>query len=410
MKTPRSIIKARISFILLAVLTVLPGSAKGELCTIDDVPAATLLVPYFEVSLPQRCARGRFDTEIKVTNLGAAARIANVVIWSEWSVPVLRFQLELTGYDVDSFKLSDVLCQGIAPDISSGPQVIDADDLSYAQAVLTGRPAPATGQCASHPNPSGKGVGYITIDVVNTDSPGMPGDGASYVNDLGFANVLLGDIYYLDAKVPGATRVCGKGGSSCIRQFKRYVSRERGVPGIRAVAIEAGEPGDFSAGDRTFYGRYLGANATDRREPLPTTYHVRYAQTERRKKFDLIVWREGNSASAPVSCLEEPSWHPMGITQAVAFDENSNPIDLEVEFGEEATLSYTSFHDETTVIKNALRDLEFEDGWIFLNFSTLFTADNPYSDSSVGAYVLVRRDGRISTTGVHAVSPSTCSS
>ena len=35
----------------LLCLLALAGSASAVICTIDDVPAATLLLPYFEVDL-----------------------------------------------------------------------------------------------------------------------------------------------------------------------------------------------------------------------------------------------------------------------------------------------------------------------------------------------------------------------
>lgn len=393
-----------LAILVIALAVVNPRQVSAEVCALDPVPAATLLVPYFEVSVPRRCGRGRFDTEVVVTNASAAPQLANVVVWTEWSVPVLSFQLYLTGYDVDSFRLSDILCTGSISNESDEPITFSESDISHARAVLTGRPSPVTGQCASHPEPSGKATGYITIDLVNTENPGLPTDGASYVSALGFDNLLIGDVYYHDAKIPGATRVCGRGGSSCIRKFKRFVRRERGVTGIRAVAIEAAPPSFFTAGDRTFYGRYLGASAQDRREPLPSLYHVRYDQTVRRKKFELIVWREGNSSFSPVSCEEEPDWHPMGMAQIVVFDSESNVEEPE----NTERMYFGSFSNESTVVKNALADISFDEGWIYFNFNTTFASNTPYSDGIGTAYVLVRRDGKISTAGVHSFVGSNC--
>lgn len=400
----------RLPFALLTVLfLILMGlsarRAAAEICALDPVPAATLLVPYFEVSVPSRCAGGRFDTEIVITNASAATRMANVVVWTEWSVPVLSFQLSLIGYDVASFKLSDILCTGSVANGSNEPIMFSPEDIAHARALLTGRPSPDSGQCGSHPEPGGKATGYVTIDAVISEMPGIPTDGLSYVAALDFDNVLLGDVYYLDSKVPGTTRVCGKGGGTCIRKLKRFVRRERGISGIRAVAIEAGEPGDFSAGERTFYGRYIGATAQDRREPLPSLYHVRFDQTVRRKSYELLVWREGNSSFSPVSCEMEPDWHPMSMTQLVVFDTASNPLAPE----DTDRLNELSFHDELTMTKNALADISFDNGWMYLNFNTLFTSNNPYADAEVGAYVLLRRDGKISTTGVHNFVGSSCS-
>lgn len=396
---------AYLTILFLTLAVAYPRQGSAELCALDPVPAATLLVPYFEVSVPRRCASGRFDTEVAVTNASAFERIANVVVWSEWSVPVLSFQLSLTGYGIASFRLSDILCTGSISNGENESITFSEAEIAHARALLTGRPSPETGQCASQPEPSGKATGYITIDAVNTEAPGLPTDGASYVAALSFDNVFFGDVYYHDAKIPGATRVCGRGGSSCIRKFKRFVRRERGVTGIRAVAIEAGEPGDFTAGDRTFYGRYLGASAQDRREPLPNIYHVRFDQTVRPKKYELIVWREGNSSFSPVSCEEDPDWHPIGMEQIVVLDTESNPMEPE----DTERLHSGSFNNELTMVKNALADISFDTGWIFLNFNTTFSSNTPYSDGIGNAYVLVRRDGKISSAGVHSFVSSNCS-
>lgn len=391
--------------LLTCILLVPFQGARAELCALDPVPGATLLIPYFEVDLPSNCSSTRYDTELSITNVSAAPVVARVVVWSEWSVPVLGFNIFLTGYDVDTFKLSDVLCRGEFTNDSVDTE-IDSDDLEKARFWLRGRAAPPENMCASHLNTSNKAIGYITIDNVSSENAsGYPSDGASYVSQLLFDNVLLGDFYMTDSKVKNARRFCGSD-ARCRRRFEKTILKERGKPGARAVALEAGESSDFTSGDRTFYGRYNSADTSDRREPLPTIWHVRYPFTKAKKKFDLIVWREANSTSNEVSCLSDPNWHKLNMTQLVVFDNQSTPIELDQNDDPLGTLA---FHDETQALRNALSGISFNEGWIYFNFNTTITEDNPYSSENVGTYVLLRRDGKIDETGVHSFASQSCS-
>src|SRR5262245_17251516 len=79
--------------------------AGAEIGTIDEVPAATLLLPYFEVDL------GRPDginTLFSINNAAAAAAIAHVTLWTDQSVPTLDFDVYLTGYDVQTINVRDI--------------------------------------------------------------------------------------------------------------------------------------------------------------------------------------------------------------------------------------------------------------------------------------------------------------
>jgi hypothetical protein len=94
----------------------------------------------------------------------------------------------------------------------------------------------------------------------------------------------------------------------------------------------------------------------------------------------------------------------MNATQVVLFDEQSNASTPEGD----APLGTLRFHDELTSIKNALASVESENGWMYLNFGTVFSTGDVFGDGRPGAYVLVRRDGVISDTGVHPVVSTTC--
>ena len=103
--------KTAVCLALLGLLA-LGGQALAVICTIDDVPAATLLLPYFEVDLSNP---NGLTTLFSVNNASATAILAHVVVWSDLSVPVLDFDLYLTGYDVQTISLRDIFLSGIVP-------------------------------------------------------------------------------------------------------------------------------------------------------------------------------------------------------------------------------------------------------------------------------------------------------
>jgi len=83
---------------------------NDDSCDIGNAPAATLLLPYFEVDLGT-AGTGR-TTIFSVTNVSPYAQIAHVTLWTDWSFPVLDFNLFLTGYDVQPINLFDVIARG----------------------------------------------------------------------------------------------------------------------------------------------------------------------------------------------------------------------------------------------------------------------------------------------------------
>src|SRR5262249_6781405 len=85
-------------------------------CTLDRVPAATLLLPYFEVDLDRPNGR---TTLMSVVNASGQPRLAHVVLWTDLGVPTLTLDLFLTGYDVQTLNLRDLFAGRL-------PQTADA--------------------------------------------------------------------------------------------------------------------------------------------------------------------------------------------------------------------------------------------------------------------------------------------
>lgn len=339
----------QIAVLVPLLLCTVSGFAQAEIAAIDAVPAATLLVPYFEVGLEN--ASSQATTLIAINNASAAPVVAHVTLWSKLARPTLDFDLYLTGYDVVTVNLRDLFIDGAVP--QTGPNFDPGDDpispnapgafslpdaappacdfplpatippslLAYLRAAHTGFPAPAgfdnSGLCASPAQGVGDpseaiATGYITIDVVNDCSllfPGNPG----YFNDGGTgiaanANVLWGD-YVLCDPVNGF------------------------AVGDTLVHLEAqGSVADgfWTPGDYTFYGRYTSFDASDNREPLATAWGSRYfAGTV--GAFDepsnVVCWRDsGLDDSAYFPCGTTPTPYPLSQNQIVIFDEQENPV------------------------------------------------------------------------------------
>lgn len=94
--------------LLVALLAVdafgQPTAKNDDTCDIALLPAATLLLPYFEVDLSSPVERAR-TTYFTVINTTRQPQIAHVTIWSDWAYPVIDFNVFLTGYDVQPINL-----------------------------------------------------------------------------------------------------------------------------------------------------------------------------------------------------------------------------------------------------------------------------------------------------------------
>jgi hypothetical protein len=85
---------------------------NDDSCEITVAPAATLLLPVFDVNIT--AAAGASDTTLfTITNVSAAPQIAHVTLWTDWSFPVLDFNIFLTGYDVQGINMFDLIVRKI---------------------------------------------------------------------------------------------------------------------------------------------------------------------------------------------------------------------------------------------------------------------------------------------------------
>ncbi len=349
----------------LAVTGLLAWSFPGaaEICTIDDVPAATLLLPYFEVDLTNTTTG--VNTLFSINNASASAAVAHVTLWTDQSIPTLDFDIYLTGYDVQTLSVRDLFNgnlprtaddgadptdtispQGLfSQDInfpgSSGPcaaaytnPVLDNFRITNLRAAHTGVNAPAYGGCLGAAYGDNIARGYITVDSVTQCNLFFPSSATYFSGGIADnRNILWGDYFYVnDAQnfAQGETLVhiesCTGGTGPIV--FSGYVGN-----GGRDAAGGAWCP--FTPGEYTFYGRYASVAGQDQREPLSTTFATRFINGGTfTGGTDLIVWRDSKTvptgANGPYSCAaaDGPSWFPLNQTDVVAFDEMENPQDL----------------------------------------------------------------------------------
>lgn len=284
----------------------------ADICSVDPRPAATLLIPYFEVGTA--CTPGEANTRFTVTNIDAAPVLSRVQLWSNTGVPVFAFDIYLNGHDQHSVDLHELLCDGSLPSTGAGlppgegrlalpPQnfpgcnggdtpgaspvypALPPEATELFRAALSGQELPsAAGQCASIGNGRGTADGYITIDAV--ESCGAPNlSQAGFGDALSARNVLTGSAMLInDASNSSA--------------------------GLPVLGLEASPALADSA---SFYGD-VGVNVGIRREPLPNAWSVESGSGGGViDQSDFIVWRAPPAAGSSFTCGTMPPGFPLEI-------------------------------------------------------------------------------------------------
>lgn len=93
-----------------ALLTVALGlsaapSAIAQDCQFGTRLSSTLLIPYFEVDPG---APGGLTTLFSVTSESSAPTLVRVILWTDWGMPTLGFDVYLDRFDLQTFNLRDL--------------------------------------------------------------------------------------------------------------------------------------------------------------------------------------------------------------------------------------------------------------------------------------------------------------
>jgi len=117
--------KRYLTMALAGVLALGLGSAAYAVeCALDVVPASTLLFPFvtydYDTGASIDPVSADFDnsgqtTLFAITNVSSEAQIVHITLWTDYSVAVLDFNLTLTGYDVQTINIRDILRDGTLP-------------------------------------------------------------------------------------------------------------------------------------------------------------------------------------------------------------------------------------------------------------------------------------------------------
>jgi hypothetical protein len=359
--------KTFVTCMVLVALFAVAGSASAVTCTVDQRPAATLLVPWFQVTFnpdgsPQTATspslQPALDTIVTIGNASSAPTIAHVAVYNDRSVMVLDFNVALTGFDVQSMRMSTVLSGTLPSTPITTSHVSAVNDVCqrnsaaavYPVGFLRVRPnAPTSPEdntlaTALYPVPafqqgggfqldtldsldaqipdalgcsapidrviSGLIHGYMTVDMVNYCNLSNAQDPAYYLNDaIGMENNLFGEVIFTSS-----TGIPTYGASTVNIEADRSFSNLANGGQFDQTAI---------ARTRTFYGRYwspvtetfctncgTGVSPTDlaviapwdrgfgdEREPLGLKYAARYFEGGG-VTSNWIVWRASASVGA----------------------------------------------------------------------------------------------------------------
>ena len=367
-----------------ACLLALAVPANAVICTVDDVPGATLLLPYFEVDLANT---NGVTTLFSINNASATAVLAHVVVWSDLSVPVLDFNVYLTGYDVQSINMRDILAGNLPQTASAGQDPNDtispkgnfSQDINFAsctgqlptgalpasfvthlQTALTGQFSNLLGGCAGLAYGDNIARGYVTADTVNNCTLRFPGDlgyfGAGGSGDATNQNVLWGDYFYVNSATNRAD------GNALVH-----------------IEADATNPETSVSGQYTFYGRYVNWTAVDNREPLATNFAVRFLNGGAfTGGTNLVTWRDSKVRQGAFKCGTTPAWYPLGQEQIVIFDEQEHPsvpttIPVSPQPPQTGIIPFPA-ETQSTAVGGAAFPVPYKFGWVFLNLNTTVAA------------------------------------
>ena len=157
---------------------------------------------------------------------------------------------------------------------------------------------------------------FRSIDVVANCTNLLPTNPSYYTTDLLFDNVLIGDYQQLGGSPSGtgAASVLDAAGNPMVH--------------IRAVPEGGGAGANVPTGlPYTFYDRYTPAatRTFDRRQPLPSTFAVRYIQGGTGAfATNYTIWREGLTGPG-ASCASHINNASIALGEFIRFDEHENP-------------------------------------------------------------------------------------
>ena len=277
---------------------------------------------------------------MSINNASATAVLAHVVLWTDLSVHVLDFNVYLTGYDVQSINLRDILVHGNLPLTASAGQDPATPSARRARRRRTSTSPAATASCRTTTRPSptiyidhvqitltGQGSpffvsaamrrrmtmgidiarGYVTVDTVNACQRTFP-------------------------RIPATSSTAAASRDQPERPLGRLLLRRHRAelrPGRDSGAHRGRIAGASAPANYTFYYRYSALNGfgADQREGLGNVFAVRDSSMAASSMAARAssTWRDAKRTSRRSAALwAVPPPFPLGQNQIVVFDEEEN--------------------------------------------------------------------------------------
>ncbi len=409
--------KVLIACLAIAAVFAFANSATAITCTLDQHPAATLLVPYFQVSTDGNggivtSGIGARDTILTLVNASSAPMIAHVNVYDRFSEIQLDFNVALSGFDVQAMAMSQIITGHLPVTLNSkGDDVCQRGaDIVYGESArdgylrvsptspVPGESNPATSldnvngttdysgtffsiaealtvnDCKGNTDLGGMAIGYIVVDHANYCNLSDPTDPNYYINDaIGMENNLWGEVIFTsgnglptygistvnleaDTTLGDATNVWADGGPIARTFYARYLSINDEVFCNNCTSPTA----HYNLGDNAPWDEGFG----DQREPLGLRWAGRW--------FDLtsagiittnfMVWR---GEDGTLGCDEtEP------VSTEIFWDEDENTVSQGV-CPSPCTAPQFNFPLETqlTNIIHFVHPTGTDAGWVEVDFS-----------------------------------------
>ena len=359
--------KTFMTCLAVAALFAIASSATAITCTLDQRPGATLLVPYFQVSIDPATGgtigSGELsrDTILTIGNASSAPMIAHVNVYDRFSNIVLDFNVALTGFDIQSMAMSQIITGNLPVTLDSagndvcqrangavypnpdgflrvsptGPTNVPATNqdningtTNYSGTFFSVVDALAT-NCNEDVEPLA--IGYIVVDHANYCNLSDPTDPNYFINDaIGMENNLFGEVIFTsgnglptygistvnleaDTTLGTATEIWAGGGAVARTFYARYLDLTSETVCTNCGSGDSNTDLSISAPWDEGFG--------DQREPLGLRWAGRW--------FDLtssgiittnyMVWRSSTSFNG--NCvIDEP------LSTLTFFDEDENTV------------------------------------------------------------------------------------
>ncbi len=299
--------------------------SRGVGCGLVNEPAATLLVPYFEVDVEDPGGR---DTLVSIGTVETEATLVHAVLWTNQGHPALSFDLAGPPHGVRAIRVRD-LVTGQLPESSlpgtafpscTDPLALPEADAGELSAKLTGQPDPTDGLCRSTAVEEGRlATGYLTFDVVRDCSGAelaTPFDEGYFVDGLDFSvglathdNLLWGNFFLVD---PANDFAQGENAVAVVSDPTKFGSE-----------LGCGIPPCQQRTPTTFY------RGDDNRMPLPHAYLTRFLSGGGfAGETEFVVWLEGHVD--PAECGSDPDPNtPLGVVNALFRNEQGELTDVQ---------------------------------------------------------------------------------